>query len=85
VGAENYHGILAAADLQPEKTAWQLPSHLWGEGRSYCALHDPICAFTLSDFKNHLDVHSSYASSIYSSAGAGFAVRNVLREDGRQG
>jgi hypothetical protein len=85
VGAENSHGILAAADLQPEKKAWQLPSHLWGEGRSYCLLHDPICVFTLSDFKGHLDVHSSYASSIYASEGAGFAVRNVLGEDGLQG
>ncbi len=78
VGTNAHDGALSAPGMQPGQVAAALPSFLWSRTRSYCLLHDPICAFSPQDFKDHLAVHSTYAGSSYMSAGAGFAAAQLL-------
>ncbi len=78
VGTNANNGILSDPGLQPGKVDVSLPRFLWPETRSYCLLHDPICAFSAQDFTDHLVVHSTYGSSAYAAAGAKFAAGLLL-------
>ena len=78
VGTNAHSGVFSSPGLQPGKIGVSLPSFLWADARSYCLLHDPICAFSPQDFKDNLAVHSTYAVSPYAAAGAAFAAAKIL-------